>query len=105
MWQDWFEPCGERISGTDRSAVLCHKRGSQNKSSTLDGSVATDLGASRQRQCTPGDGAPIPNEQSSQANDATGVLTGKPIFKKNCSFCHGAEGLGASGPVLSVPRW
>ena len=49
----------------------------------------------------PAIGAPTPNEPRSQANDAAGVLTGEPIFKKNCSFCHGAEGLGASGPSLA----
>jgi cytochrome c oxidase cbb3-type subunit 3 len=49
----------------------------------------------------PAIGEPTPNEPRSQANDAAGVLTGEPIFKKNCSFCHGAEGLGASGPSLA----
>jgi cytochrome c oxidase cbb3-type subunit 3 len=43
---------------------------------------------------------PMPNEQSSQSEDAMGVSTGQGIFKKNCSFCHGADGRGASGPSL-----
>ncbi|MHB1936407.1 MAG: TIM barrel protein [Acidobacteriaceae bacterium] len=43
---------------------------------------------------------PTLNEQSGRADDTTGVVTGQRIFKTNCSFCHGADGQGASAPNL-----
>lgn len=40
------------------------------------------------------------SDVKAQPGDASGVTTGKAIFQQNCSFCHGRDGRGASGPDL-----
>ncbi len=39
-------------------------------------------------------------EDASKAGGSAEAASGQAIFKQNCSFCHGSDGRGASGPDL-----